>query len=182
MSCNSVLLFSVFFENRLKHAYILSQKSHDNQGMVAVNHMNHDVVGVTGSDPPRLSGSFLYEYSLSAQNDWKSVVKLPAKVCFHCCLNDKLEATQFRVGYKLFCDNAKFTQSRLANFERNFREKSLWNTPANYASINFPWLITSVVIIIAGVSLSEQHTDLLICHNLHKALDLSHTNRYLGIT
>ena len=88
MSCNSVLLFSVFFKNCLKHAYMLSQKSHDNQGMVAVNHMNHDVVGVTGSDPPRLPGSFLYEYSLSAQNDWKSVVKLPAKVRFHCCLND----------------------------------------------------------------------------------------------
>ena len=36
------------------------------------------------------------------------------------------------------------------------------------------------MIIIAGVSLREQHTDLLICH-LRKQ-DLSHTSRYLGIT
>ena len=29
--------------------------------MVAANHMNHDVAEVNGSDPPMLSGSFLYE-------------------------------------------------------------------------------------------------------------------------
>ena len=29
--------------------------------MVAVNHMNHDVAEVNGSDPPMLPGSFLYE-------------------------------------------------------------------------------------------------------------------------
>ena len=40
--------------------------------------------------------------------------------------------------------------------------------------------ITSVMIIIAGVSLSEQHTDLLFCHCTKQ--DLSHTSRYLGIT
>ena len=40
--------------------------------------------------------------------------------------------------------------------------------------------ITSVMIIIAGVSLSEQHTDLLICHCTKQ--DLSRTSRYLGIT
>ena len=41
-------------------------------------------------------------------------------------------------------------------------------------------LITSVIIIIAGASLSEQHTDLLICHCIKQ--DLSRTSRYLGIT
>ena len=39
---------------------------------------------------------------------------------------------------------------------------------------------TSVMIIIAGASLSEQHTDLLICHCTKQ--DLSRTSRYLGIT
>ena len=29
--------------------------------MVAVNHMNHDVAEVNGSNPPMLPGSFLYE-------------------------------------------------------------------------------------------------------------------------
>ena len=29
--------------------------------MVTVNHMNHDVAEVNGSDPPMLPGSFLYE-------------------------------------------------------------------------------------------------------------------------
>jgi len=36
------------------------------------------------------------------------------------------------------------------------------------------------MIIIAGASLSEQHTDLLICHCTKQ--DLSRTSRYLGIT
>ena len=43
---------------------MLSQKSHDNfqkYGVVAVNHMNHDVAEVNGSDPPMFPGSFLYE-------------------------------------------------------------------------------------------------------------------------
>ena len=39
---------------------------------------------------------------------------------------------------------------------------------------------TSVMIIIVGASLSEQHTDLLICHCTKQ--DLSRTSRYLGIT
>ena len=39
---------------------------------------------------------------------------------------------------------------------------------------------TSVMIIIAGANLSEQHTDLLICHCTKH--DLSHTSRYVGIT
>ena len=36
------------------------------------------------------------------------------------------------------------------------------------------------MIIITGASLSEQHTDLLICHCTKQ--DSSHTSRYLGIT
>ena len=59
-----VLLFSVFFENHLKNAYIPSQKSHDifqKYGVVALNHMNRDVVEVNSSEPPMLPGSFLYE-------------------------------------------------------------------------------------------------------------------------
>ena len=36
------------------------------------------------------------------------------------------------------------------------------------------------MIIIAGASLSEQHTDLLICHRTKQ--DSSRTSRYLGIT
>ena len=39
---------------------------------------------------------------------------------------------------------------------------------------------TSVMIIIAGASLSEQHTDILICHCTKQ--DLSRTSRYLGTT
>ena len=41
-------------------------------------------------------------------------------------------------------------------------------------------LNTSVMIIIAGASLSEQHTDLLICYCTKQ--DSSRTGRYLGIT
>ena len=41
-------------------------------------------------------------------------------------------------------------------------------------------MLTSIMIIIAGASLSEQHTDLLICHCTKQ--DLSRTSRYLGIT
>ena len=43
-----------------------------------------------------------------------------------------------------------------------------------------PPILTSVMIIIAGTSLSEQHTDLLIYHCTKQ--DLSRTSRYLGIT
>ena len=39
--------------------------------------------------------------------------------------------------------------------------------------------LTSVMIIIAGASLSEQHTDLLICHCTKQ--DSSRTSRYLRI-
>ena len=39
---------------------------------------------------------------------------------------------------------------------------------------------TSVMIYHRGASLSEQHTDLLICHCIKQ--DLSRTSRYLGIT
>ena len=28
------------------------------------------------------------------ENDWKSVAKFQAKVCFHCCLDDYLEQVQ----------------------------------------------------------------------------------------
>ena len=40
-------------------------------------------------------------------------------------------------------------------------------------------LFTSVMIYNCRASLSEQHTDLLICHSTKQ--DLSHTSRYLGI-
>ena len=55
-------LFSL--ENHLENMYMPSQKSHDNfqkGGVVAVNHMNHDVAEVNGFDLPMLPGSFLYE-------------------------------------------------------------------------------------------------------------------------
>ena len=54
-------------ENHLENTYMPSQKSHDNfqkEGMVAVNHMNHDVAEVNGSDFPMLPGFFLYEKEL----------------------------------------------------------------------------------------------------------------------
>ena len=41
-------------------------------------------------------------------------------------------------------------------------------------------LFTSVMIYHRGASLSEQHTDLLICHCTKQ--DFSRTSRYLGIT
>ena len=43
------------------------QKSHDNfqkEGVVTVNHMNHDVAEVNGSDLPMLPGFFLYKKEL----------------------------------------------------------------------------------------------------------------------
>ena len=48
-------------------------------------------------------------------------------------------------------------------------------------------ILTSVMIIIAGVSLREQHTDLLICHgtkdlSLHKAGFVTHKQISIGIT
>ena len=56
--------FSLSFSKKRVLVYVPSQKSHDNfqkQGMVTVNHMNHDIAEVNGSDPPMLPGSFLYK-------------------------------------------------------------------------------------------------------------------------
>ena len=50
----------------------------------------------------------------------------------------------------------------------------------NHSPINITKYGTSVMIIIVGASLSEQHTDLLICHCTKQ--DLSCTSRYQGIT
>ena len=48
--------------------------------MVAVNHMNHDVAEVNGSDPPMLPGSFLYEkepgYKARGLEVWDLIVGL----------------------------------------------------------------------------------------------------------
>ena len=46
--------------------------------------------------------------------------------------------------------------------------------------LNWDFPYTSVVIYHSGASLSEQHTDLLICHRTKQ--DLLCTSRYLGIT
>ena len=54
-----------------------------------------------------------------------------------------------------------------------------WRLEQGYPNLNSNW-ITSVMIYHRGASLSEQHTDLLICHCIKQ--NLSRTSRYLGIT
>ena len=62
VSSNALCCFS--HSKTVWKMYMPSHKSHDNfqnQGVIAVNHMNHDVAEVNCSDPPMFPGSFLYK-------------------------------------------------------------------------------------------------------------------------
>ena len=64
--------------------------------MVAVNHMNHDVAEVNGSDPPMLLGSILYE----KEPGYEARVPLRGQ---HCCMG-----TLQLLLNNLFCFKLKF--------------------------------------------------------------------------